>query len=105
MITGEIKNQIDSIWNIYWTGRITDSMSVLEQMTYLFFMKMLDDARPRKEASANMLGVSISNPTFKEGCGIMLIQTVMSPCWRVFKKMETTQMFNTELEGFTPDEA
>lgn len=67
MITGEIKNQIDSIWDTFWVGGIRNSMSVLEQMTYLFFMKMLDDAQLKKEASANILGVSISNPTFKEG--------------------------------------
>lgn len=67
MITGEIKNQIDSIWDTFWVGGITNSMSVLEQMTYLFFMKMLDDAQLKKEASANILGVSISNPTFKDG--------------------------------------
>ena len=44
MITGDIKNRIDSIWDTYWVGGITNPMSVLEQMTYLFFMKMLDDA-------------------------------------------------------------
>ena len=67
MITGEIKNRIDTIWDTFWVGGITNSISVLEQMTYLFFMKMLDDAQLKKEASANILGVSISNPTFKEG--------------------------------------
>ena len=44
MITGEIKNRIDSIWDTFWTGGITNSLTILEQMTYLFFMKMLDDA-------------------------------------------------------------
>ena len=41
MITGEIKNRIDSIWDTFWTGGITNSITILEQMTYLFFMKML----------------------------------------------------------------
>ena len=45
MITGEIKNRIDTIWDTFWTGGITNSITILEQMTYLFFMKMLDDAR------------------------------------------------------------
>ena len=45
MITGEIKNRIDTIWDAFWTGGITNSITILEQMTYLFFMKMLDDAR------------------------------------------------------------
>ena len=38
MITGEIKNRIDSIWDTFWTGGITNSITILEQMTYLFFM-------------------------------------------------------------------
>ncbi|MBP3775426.1 MAG: hypothetical protein J6I37_00400 [Prevotella sp.] len=66
MITGEIKNRIDSIWDTYWVGGITNPMSVLEQMTYLFFMKMIDDAQIKKEAEANILGVKITNPTFKD---------------------------------------
>jgi type I restriction enzyme M protein len=36
-------------------------------MTYLFFMKMIDDAQLKKEAEANILGVTIANPTFKDG--------------------------------------
>lgn len=55
MITGEIKNQIDNIWDTFWTGGITNSITILEQMTYLFFMKMLDDAQLKKESSAALL--------------------------------------------------
>ncbi len=67
MITGDIKNQIDSIWDTFWTGGITNSITILEQMTYLFFMKMLDDAQIKKEAAANLLGGTITNPVFKDG--------------------------------------
>ena len=52
MITGDIKNRIDGIWDTFWTGGITNSITILEQMTYLFFMKMLDDAQVKKEAAA-----------------------------------------------------
>ena len=67
MITGEIKNRIDGIWDTFWTGGITNSITILEQMTYLFFMKMLDDAQLTKEANANAWGVAIKDPTFKDG--------------------------------------
>ena len=67
MITGEIKNRIDSIWDTFWTGGITNSLTILEQMTYLFFMKMLDDAQRTKEANANAFGVAGQRPTFKQG--------------------------------------
>ena len=50
MITGKIKSQIDAIWKSFWTGGISNSIDVLEQMTYLFFMKMLDDAQLNQEA-------------------------------------------------------
>ena len=67
MITGEIKTRIDQIWDTFWTGGITNSITILEQMTYLFFMKMLDDAQTTKEANANAFGVAVKDPTFKEG--------------------------------------
>ena len=99
MITGEIKNRIDAIWDTYWVGGITNPMSVLEQMTYLFFMKMIDDAQLKKEAEANILGVEIANPTFKDGLWHNPETDNDVPYnslrWHVFKNMEATQMFNT----------
>ncbi|MCQ2053935.1 MAG: type I restriction-modification system subunit M [Fibrobacter sp.] len=67
MITGDIKNRIDAIWDSFWTGGITNSMTILEQMTYLFFMKMLDDSQKKKESAANVMGVKVKDPVFKEG--------------------------------------
>ena len=67
MITGEIKNRIDGIWDAFWNGGLTNSMTILEQMTYLGFMKMLDDAQLKKEATANVFSVAISDPTFPDG--------------------------------------
>ena len=99
MITGEIKNRIDAIWDTYWVGGITNPMSVLEQMTYLFFMKMIDDAQLKKEAEANILGVKIASPTFKDGIWHNPETDNDVPYnslrWHVFKNMEATQMFNT----------
>lgn len=66
MITGEIKNRIDQIWDTFWTGGITNSMTILEQMTYLFFMKMLDDAQDKKEANARVLGIDPDDLVFKK---------------------------------------
>ena len=99
MITGDIKNRIDTIWDTYWVGGITNPMSVLEQMTYLFFMKMLDDAQVKKEAEASILGVTVPNPTFKEGLWHNPDTGADVPYdhlrWHVFKNMEATLMFNT----------
>lgn len=56
MITGHIKNQIDQIWDTFWTGGISNSIDILEQMTYLFFMKLLDDKQLNQEATAAIIG-------------------------------------------------
>lgn len=43
MIAGEIKNKIDRIWEMFWTGGIANPLTVIEQLTYLIFIKRLDD--------------------------------------------------------------
>ena len=99
MITGEIKNRIDSIWDTFWTGGITNSITILEQMTYLFFMKMLDDAQRTKEANANVMGVAVKDPTFKEGNWLNPETDKEVPYnslrWNTFKNMEAEQMYRT----------
>lgn len=99
MITGEIKNRIDKIWDAFWTGGVTNSITVLEQMTYLFFMKMLDDAQVKKEASASMFGVAIKEPTFKDGNWHNPDTDKDVPYknlrWRTFINFEADKMFNT----------
>ena len=42
MITGELKNKIDGLWEIFWTGGLTNPLDVIEQMTYLMFIRDLD---------------------------------------------------------------
>lgn len=99
MITGEIKNRIDAIWDTFWTGGITNSITILEQMTYLFFMKMLDDAQMKKEASSALLGTTIDDPTFKSGLWHNPETDKDVPYerlrWHNFKHEEATEMFYT----------
>lgn len=56
MITGEIKNKVDKIWNSFWTGGITNPLTVVEQFTYLLFIKSLDDKQLKSEREAEILG-------------------------------------------------
>ena len=69
MITGQIKNQIDQIWDTFWeSAGITNPMTVLEQMTYLLFMKLIDDAQRQREAISNEFGMDYaSDDTFSYG--------------------------------------
>ena len=43
MLTGELRSQIDAIWNSFWTGGISNPLEVMEQITYLLFLRRLDD--------------------------------------------------------------
>ena len=56
MITGELKSQIDKIWNDFWTGGISNPLTVIEQFTYLIFLKQLDDKQLLIEKEINLLG-------------------------------------------------
>lgn len=67
MITGEIKNKIDQIWDTFFVAGITNPITVLEQMTYIFFMKLLDDKQLQEEENARDWGAEVQNPTFLDG--------------------------------------
>lgn len=67
MITGANRAKIDKVWNDLWTAGLTNSFTVMEQITYLLFMKMLDDRQLQKERNANALGMRVVNPLFLVG--------------------------------------
>lgn len=58
MVTGELKSKIDSLWEIFWTGGLTNPLEVIEQMTYLMFIHDLDEVDNTPAKSAVMLGLS-----------------------------------------------
>lgn len=99
MITGDHKSQIDSIWDTFWSAGLTSSIAVLEQMTYLFFIKMLDDSQLKREANAQALGGTIKAPIFKDGESWQNPETEQTlPYedlrWHKFKNFNATNMFN-----------
>jgi type I restriction enzyme M protein len=53
MLTGEIRNQIDRIWDAFWSGGISNPLEVIEQITYLLFLKRLDELETAEELKAN----------------------------------------------------
>ena len=57
MITGELKNRIDGLWEIFWTGGLTNPLDVIEQMTYLMFIHDLDDSDNLHAKESAMLGL------------------------------------------------
>lgn len=67
MVTGELKSKIDAIWNDFWSGGISNPLEVMEQLTYLLFIKGLDEAQTRAERKANRTGQPIEDPIFLAG--------------------------------------
>ena len=66
MITGEIRNKVDQIWNTFWSGGVSNPLSVIEQITYLLFAKRLDDIHNNRLQQAKLLGQKIENPIFNK---------------------------------------
>ncbi len=56
MITGELKSKVDRIWDTMWSGGISNPLSVIEQLTYLLFIKRLDELHTREEREAARIG-------------------------------------------------
>ncbi len=97
MITGELRNKVDSIWDTIWTGGITSPITALEQITYLMFMKLLDDNQMKAEANAAVLGVPLMNKVFREGICVISenprIETEYENLrWHVFHNFEPGDM-------------
>lgn len=67
MLTGEIRNQVNAIWDAFWAGGISNPMEVLEQITYLLFIRRLDDAHTLEESKALLLGKPMAKRVFPEG--------------------------------------
>ncbi len=86
MITGELKSKVDKIWETFWTGGITNPLEVIEQFTYLLFIKNLDEIETRKESEALLLGFPYTG---------MFPADRQALRWSRFKNEEATQMYQT----------
>lgn len=85
MITGELRSKVDKIWETFWTGGITNPLEVIEQFTYLLFIKGLDDKEIVKENDALLLGIDFDR-TFQEN--------KQNLRWSKFKNFEAETMYD-----------
>ena len=67
MITGNIRNQIDQIWNAFWSGGISNPLEVIEQITYLLFLRRLDDLHTLEENKSARLKRPMERRVFPAG--------------------------------------
>ena len=98
-ITGDVKSRIDKIWDTLWAGGITVPVTILEQLTYLFFIKLLDDKQRHEESNAIEFGYELENPIFKKGEKWENPETEQQiPYeelrWTVFKKFSAQNMLH-----------
>ena len=85
MIAGELKNRVDSIWNTLWAGGLSNPIGAVSQITYLIFIKLLDDEQIKKESTANIFGDEVVDPVFDsehQNCR-----------WSIFKHFSPEQQF------------
>ena len=98
MITGEKKQQVDNIWQTFWNNGFKQPSAIFAQITYLLFMKMLDEKQLEKESIANLTGDKLLDPTFPEGMWHNPNTDQEVPYsemrWHNFKDMESAKMLN-----------
>ena len=102
MVTGELKNKIDSIWDIFYTGGLTNPLDVIEQMTYLMFIHDLDETDNLHAKEAAMLGLPYQSIFAKEAqVGERLIDGSQLK-WSVFHDFPAAKMYSTVQEWVFP---
>lgn len=93
MITGEIKNKVDRLWEIFWTGGVTNPLSVIEQVTYLIFIRNLDEQEEKKEKEAVLLGVDHKR---------LFPEDKQHLRWNKFKNLEAQKMYEAVSQEVFP---
>ena len=86
MITGDLKSQVDKIWDSFATGGVSNPLTVIEQFTYLLFLRRLDETQLKEEKKSAMIKKPIVNPIFTEE------QKELR--WSSFKNNEPQAMFD-----------
>lgn len=87
MITGAIKNKVDKIWTDIWAGGITNPLTVIEQLTYLMFIRSLDEKEREAEEFENMSGEKMPKIFPQSAAG-------QSMRWSKFKNSDSRQIFD-----------
>jgi type I restriction enzyme M protein len=101
MLTGVIRSQVDSIWNDFWSGGVSNPLSVIEQITYLLFIKRLDELQTVEERKAATLKKPIERRIFPEG-NDEHGRSYQDLRWSRFKAYEPREMFTVVDERVFP---
>lgn len=101
MITGEIRSKVDKIWDAFWAGGIANPLEVMEQITYLLFIKRLDDLHALEENKANRTKKPMQRRFFPEGKDDKK-RPYDDLRWSRFKHFDPKEMFDVLAEHVFP---
>lgn len=101
MLTGEIRNQVDRIWDACWSGGISNPLTVIEQLTYLLFMRRLDELQTLKESKASRLKQPVESPLFPAG-NDPKGRKYQDLRWSYFKNFAPAEMFEVVRDHVFP---
>jgi len=101
MITGAIKSQVDKIWDAFWSGGISNPLEVLEQITYLLFLRRLDELHTREENKAARLKKPMERRIYPEGKDPKK-RAYDDLRWSRFKNFEPGEMYTVVSEHVFP---
>ena len=94
MIVGKTKADVDRLWNAFWTGGITNPLTVIEQINYLLFIRRLDDIESRNERLASRTGKSAARRIFQDDEQHLR--------WSNFKQLKPDSMFTVVQQEVFP---
>jgi len=94
VLTGDIRNQVDQVWEAFWTGGISNPLTVIEQFTYLLFIKRLDELHTVRERKAVALNQPIEQPIFPPEKSHLR--------WNQFKHLEARALYDVIVGGVFP---
>jgi type I restriction enzyme M protein len=101
VLTGELRNQIDRIWDAFWSGGIANPLEVLEQLTYLLFIRRLDELETLEERKAQRTGQPMARRLFPEGRDPR-DRPYAQLRWSRFKQLAAAEMFELVGESVFP---
>jgi type I restriction enzyme M protein len=93
VITGELKSKVDRVWDAFWSGGISNPIEVIEQLTYLLFVRRLDDLNTLAEKKARVTGTNE---------GILFGPDQQDLRWKNLKDAEPAVMFHTVADEVFP---
>jgi type I restriction enzyme M protein len=94
MISGDIKSQVDKVWDAFWSGGISNPLEVIEQITYLLFLRRLDDSFTLEENKANRMKRPMERRIFPEGLDAQKSARAYDDLrWSRFKHFAASEMY------------